>query len=84
MNSINGDAEGCPPHPRGVRPAGNAYTKVSNLKFNSGLFQLLPDEMIIEILELLGPDTLLKFGSTCKALFGFSRFEELWKNVIIR
>ena len=58
--------------------------RFSNLKFNSGLFQLLPDEMIIEILELLGPDTLLKFGSTCKALFGFSRFEELWKNVIIR
>lgn len=73
-----------PVHPFGVRPTGNAYTADRNIKNAAGKFNSLPDEIIIEILELLEPVPLVFLGSTCKALYAFSRFEELWKAIVIR
>ena len=72
-----------PLHPLGVRPAGNAYTSTKNLKDAAGLFACLPDELIISVLEHLEAKSLLKVRETCKALYAFSRFDELWKTLFI-
>ena len=73
-----------PAHPLGIRPAGNAYTADTNIKLAAGNFHCLPDEIIMEILEFLEPVPLVLLGNTCKALYAFSRFEELWKAIVIR
>ena len=72
-----------PSHPLKVRPGGNAYIGEANIKLAAGLFFVLPDELIISILEYLGPTSLLQLGSTCKAMYAFSRLEELWKTLFI-
>ena len=66
-------------HPLGIKPSGNAYTANNDLRLAAGFWTLLPDEIWIQILELLGPCSLNTLGLTCKALFAFSRFEDLWK-----
>ena len=43
----------------------------------------LPDELIIQVLESLDATSLQCLGSTCKALYAFSRFEDLWKTLCI-
>ena len=70
-------------HPLDIKPAGNAYTASPNLKISAGTLSSLPDELIIEVLEFLPAESLLAIGSTCKAFFAFSRFEELWKNLFV-
>lgn len=72
-----------PIHPLGVRPAGNAYTSTGNLKSAAGFFSYLPDELLVSILEFLDPKALLDLGSTCRALYAFSRYEDLWKTLFI-
>lgn len=73
-----------PPHPLGIKPSGNAYTAPSNLKYASGLFAILPDDLLIEVLEFLDKSALLSLGNTCKALYAFASFEELWKTLFIK
>lgn len=65
-----------PLHPLGVKPAGNAYTSTQSL---SNPLQSLPDGLVVQILELLDFRSLLDLGRVCKALFAFSRMDELWK-----
>ena len=72
-----------PSHPLGIRPLGNAYTARQNLKTNAGALAILPDESLLQILEFLDAPDLLRVGATCKALFAFSRAEELWKSLLI-
>ena len=72
-----------PSHPLNVKPAGNAYVGHKNIKSAAGLFFILPDELIVNILEYLGPSSLLQLGSTCKALYAFSRLEEFWKTLFV-
>ena len=72
-----------PLHPLGIRPAGNAYASTKNLKNAAGLFACLPDELIMSVLEHLGPESLLKVGETCKALYAFSRSDDLWKTLFV-
>ena len=72
-----------PPHPLGIRPAGNAYTAVKNLKSFAGLFSTLPDELIVQVLDMLSHRGLLALGSTCKALYAFCRLDDLWKTLFI-
>lgn len=73
-----------PPHPLGIKPAGNAFTAHENLKSAAGYFFALPDELIVQILELLEKGSLLQLGATCKALYAFSAHDDLWKNFLIR
>ncbi|KAL8650620.1 MAG: hypothetical protein Q9226_005071 [Calogaya cf. arnoldii] len=68
-----------PAHPLNVKPLGNAFTADENIKTEAGSFALLPDELIIQIIEWLDPSGLLQLGCTCKALYAFSRQEDLWK-----
>ncbi|KAI9845849.1 MAG: hypothetical protein M1837_004530 [Sclerophora amabilis] len=73
-----------PRHPLGIKPSGNAYTSNSNLRAASGLFALLPEELIVQLLEFLDASDLLSIGSTCKALYAYARLEDLWKALFIR
>lgn len=72
-----------PLHPLGIRPAGNAYTAIKNIKSSAGLFSTLPDELIVQVLEFLRHRPLLVLGFTCKALYAFCRFDDLWKTLFI-
>lgn len=72
------------PHPLQVKPSGNAYISVSNLRNTSaGLFAIFSDELIIEVLECLDAASLALLGATGKAFYAFSRHEELWKTLFI-
>ncbi len=72
-----------PSHPLKIKPAGNAFVGEEDIKSAAGLFLNLPEELIVNILEYLGPTSLLQLGSTCKTLNAFSRLEELWKAIFI-
>ena len=72
-----------PLHPLKIKPAGNAYTATENIKLATGSFALLPDELLIQVLEYLGAASLKRLGSACKALYAFSRLEDLWKTLCI-
>ena len=72
-----------PLHPLRIKPAGNAYTATENIKMAAGIFVTLPDELLIQVLELLDAASLQRLGCACKALYAFSRLEELWKTLCI-
>jgi hypothetical protein len=72
-----------PTHPLGVKPAGNAYTSAVNSKANAGFFSRLPDELVAHLLESLDARELCVLGATCRALYAFSRSEELWKALFV-
>lgn len=71
-----------PQHPLSIKPSGNAYAAGTDLKCAAGYLCCLPDELIIQILEYLDATSLLKVA-TCKALYAFSRFEDLWKSLVV-
>lgn len=70
-------------HPLGVRPSGNAFTADVNLKAAAGLYALLPDELLAQLLDLLDATDLLRLGATCRALHAFTRNEELWRALFV-
>lgn len=73
-----------PSHPLGVKPAGNAYTASENIKARCGSFARLPDELLSHILESFDADALVRLGSTCRALYAFTRLDELWRALFVR
>jgi hypothetical protein len=72
-----------PPHPLGVKPSGNGLTASWTLRSAIGYLQILPDELILILLETLESADLRAVGATCKALYAFTRSEELWKALFI-
>lgn len=84
VDEVEAETPAIPPHPLGIKPAGNAYAAASNLGSASGLFCRLPDELLIQILEFLDAPALLSLGGTCKALYAFAAFEDLWKTLFIK
>ncbi len=72
-----------PPHPLGVKPAGNAYVSYENIKSVAGFFSMLSDELIVQVLEVLDHRLLLRLGATCKALYAFCRFDDLWRTLFV-
>ena len=83
----NGDGESSvtvvPLHPLGIKPTGNAYTSITNIRSTIGIFASLPDELVVQVLEHLDSTSLLQLGATCKAHYAFSRLEDLWKALFI-
>lgn len=75
--------ETTPVHPLGVKPSGNALLASTNLRTAIGNFRLIPDDLILTLLEYLDGNSLLSVGRTCKAFYAFTRAEELWKSVFI-
>lgn len=74
---------GIQPHPLGVRPSGNALTANEDLRSHTGLFGRIPDELLLSLLERLDEDTLLRLGSTCRALYAYSTCDQLWRDLWI-
>ena len=70
-------------HPLGIKPSGNAYTAQKNVKSATGRLCFLPDEILVQILEFLDTPSLKAIGGTCKALYAFSRLDEIWKTICI-
>ena len=77
-------AAAVPPHPLGIRPAGNAYTATEDIKANCGSFARLPDELLNHIFESFEAETLKRLGGTCRALYALTRFDELWRALFVR
>jgi len=73
-----------PSHPLGIKPAGNAYTASENIKSRCGSFARLPDELLSHIFESFDADTLIRLGTTCRALYAFTRLDELWRALFVR
>lgn len=73
-----------PSHPLGIKPAGNALTASENIKSRCGLFASLPDELLGHVLESFDADVLIRLGSTCRALYAFTRLDELWRALFVR
>lgn len=63
---VSGSLTG-PIHPLNVKPSGNAYLAERNLKSACGLFGVLPDEVLVQVLGFLDAPALNYLGSTCKA-----------------
>ena len=83
VDAIGDDLITVPSHPIGVKPTGNAYNATKNLKLVTGFFVALPDEILVQVLEYLDASSLQKIGCTCKAMYAFSRLEDLWKTLCI-
>ena len=75
------DSVTVPSHPAGVKPTGNAYNATKNLKSATGSFVVLPDELLVQVLEFLDARSLKTIGCTCKAMYAFSRLEDIWKTL---
>lgn len=74
-----------PPHWNRIKPSGQAYLATENIKEAAGPFSTLPDELIIRIIEYLDILSILRIGSTCKALWAFSRLDEpLWRSIFMK
>jgi hypothetical protein len=72
------------PHPLRIKPSGNALGATTNLRDTStGLFCIFPDELILQVFGYLGSEDLVSLGKTSKGMYGFSRAEELWKQLFI-
>jgi hypothetical protein len=76
-------ADAIPSHPLSVKPSGNAYTSSTNSKEQMGSFRQLPDELLMQILEMLESRELMGLGGTCRQLYAFTRAEELWRGLFI-
>jgi hypothetical protein len=73
-----------PPHPLNIKPSGNKFSATQDARGASGTFQILPDETLAVLLEYLDSNSLRHLGSTCKALYAFSRLEDLWKTLLVQ
>lgn len=76
-------SDAVPYHPLGVKPSGNGLTASFHLRPSIGHLQTLPDELILSLLFRLDSADLRAVGATCKALYAFTRAEELWKDLFI-
>lgn len=70
-------------HPLGLKPSGNALTSAVNLQSSTGAFSRVPDSTILLLLEYLDERDLVKLGSTCKAMFAFSTYDQLWRDITV-
>ena len=73
-----------PPHPLGIKPLGNKYLwDGPDARKCLGVLQVLPDEVIMQILEVLDPKTLRLLGYTCRFLFACCMSDDLWKAALL-
>jgi hypothetical protein len=73
-----------PPHPLGIKPLGNKYFSTSgDARTLMGTLQVLPDEMLMQLLEYLDPQSLRLLGHTCKFLFACCMADDIWKTIFL-
>jgi hypothetical protein len=73
-----------PSHPLGVKPLGNQYlSSAVNARGSIGSFRVLPDEVLAQLLEYFGQQSLRKLGYTCRFLFAFCHADDVWKALFL-
>lgn len=76
----SGTVEGAPPYD--VQPEGAALWSgrnyVQDRVESLGYFSILPDELLMNVLEYLSPISLMRIACTSKYLRAFALHEELW------
>lgn len=73
-----------PTHPLGIKPLGNKYFHTgTDARVNLGDLQVLPDEMLAQLLEYLDKRTLRLLGYTCKFLYAQCSYDDLWKTIFL-
>ncbi|KIW91925.1 uncharacterized protein Z519_07895 [Cladophialophora bantiana CBS 173.52] len=70
-------------HPLGVRPSGNALTSHQNAQTSMGSFSHLPDGLLPVILEFLDRHSLANLGATCRGLYAYSTYDQLWRDIAV-
>jgi hypothetical protein len=69
-----------PPHPLGIKPLGNKYfSDEQDARKFMGVLQVLPDEMLMQLLEYLDERSLRLLGYTCRFLFACCVADDIWK-----
>ncbi|KAI1082887.1 F-box domain-containing protein [Whalleya microplaca] len=77
-------SDAIPVHPMGVKPLGNQYfVSGPTARQALGHIGLLPDEMILNIMEYFDAQSLGAIGATCRFLYAFAELEELWKTLFL-
>lgn len=73
-------------HPLGVRPSGNALTAEGQVSAMRALGALanLSDDLVLVLLEYLDQAALANLGSTCRALFAYCSYDQLWRELAVR
>ena len=72
-------------HPLGVKPQGNALLEPDFCREKTmGQLGLLSDELLLTVLQELDGESLLSLAHTCKALYAYCWFDELWKRVVYK
>ena len=86
-NTVNGSVThgpSIPVHPLGIKPLGNQYFSAnSNARESLGAFGVLPDEVLMTVLEYVDQAELRTLGASCKFLLAFCSSEELWKTIFL-
>lgn len=78
------DGASIPPHPLGIRPLGNKYfSNGDDARTSLGTLQVMPDEMLIQLLEFLDGRALRLLGYTCRFLFACSMSDDIWKAIFL-
>lgn len=73
-----------PSHPLRIKPLGNQYlSSAVNARRATGRLQVLPDEVLAQLLEYFGQQSLRKLGYTCRFLFAFCHADDLWKALFL-
>ncbi|KAK0731596.1 Clavaminate synthase-like protein [Lasiosphaeris hirsuta] len=73
-----------PTHPLGIKPLGNKYfASGKDARRSLGTLQVLPDEMLMQLLEYLGQRTLRLLGYSCRFLFASCISDDLWKSIFL-
>lgn len=71
-------------HPLLVRPSGNALTSDgTDLRASMGSFGQLPDALVLVLLEFLDQRSLTNLGTTCRALFAYTTYDQLWRDLAV-
>lgn len=73
-----------PSHPLGIKPLGNQYlSSAVNARGSIGRLQVLPDEVLAQLFEHFGQQSLRRLGYTCRFLFAFCHADDLWKTLFL-
>lgn len=74
-----------PLHPLGLKPLGNQYLfQGRNARESVGVWNLLPDETVMLILEHFDAPNLFSLSHTCKFFYACCHLDELWKALFLR
>ncbi|KAF7549869.1 hypothetical protein G7046_g8202 [Stylonectria norvegica] len=83
-STLDALADSIPPHPLGIKPLGNQYLHHGpNARRSIGVWNVLPDEVLMVVFEQFDAPELLKLGHTCKFLYAFCHSDEIWKPLFL-